>query len=207
MEELSIPCAITEGDRLAFREDSRGGKPLVRVDADQYANLGPTGVAEAAGWLLGWLAEHAPEERTKLVEAIGAAADSAMAEDLAHEARADRDALAAELVEARESLRIRTADRDAAEKDLAAIADAVGLGGTRTRYEGQLLGKVENLIADVSDLRAANRTLTDANRELRAVLAEVPAQREAAAVATFEAVRAAFAGCEVVIRVPEVTRG
>ena len=48
---------------------------------------------------------------------------------------------------------------------------------------------------------------TDANRELRAVLAEVPAQHEAAAVATFEAVRAMFSGCEVVIRVPEVTRG
>lgn len=68
------------------------------------------------------------------------------------------------------------AERDKLANDLGNIADAVGLGGTRTRWE--LLGKVENLIADASDLRAANRALMAERDRDRSELAMVSAVAE-----------------------------
>ena len=244
MEELSIPCAITEGDRLALSEDSRGGRPLVRVDADQYTNLAPAGVAEAAGWLLGWLAEHAPEERIKLDTCHSAAIAESLRVERDH-LKGNLEAMQRKLGEAESNYifaqtnngrnvadviaaldavgapegappdRVRAlaaerdrlkADRDSLEvereklfDDLAAIADAVGLGGTRTRWEGQLLGKVENLIADVSDLRVA---LKRSNADCNTAIAEM-----------HEAKRKSVAYLQMVgelvgaIVRPEVTRG
>lgn len=218
--DLSIKQKENETELRAF---GRGALTVIVYSGDGADReslstvLLPAGVAEAAGWLLGWLAEHAPEERAKLLDGLHgpiAALDAVGAPE-----GAPPDRVRALLTTANAGLAARCvaaeAERDKLANDLGNIADAVGLGGTRTRWEGQLLGKVENLIADVSDLRAANRALMDELVERRAegerhYLELGAARREADQCLDFVAdavAQALRSGGKVAVTWPEVTRG
>ena len=211
--DLSIKQKENETELRAF---GRGALTVIVYSGDGADReslstvLLPAGVAEAVGWLLGWLAEHAPEERARLGDGLlglAQAQKEALHGDV-QRLTAERDALAEDLRASREahandqSATALEAERrkvDALDSQLAAIADAVGLGGTRTRWEGQLLGKVEGLVADVSDLRVA---LKRSNADCNTAIAEM-----------HEAKRKSFAYLQMVgelvgaIVRPEVTRG
>lgn len=86
MKNLKIPCSFREGDCVELQ----GVGDFVNVSAtcvknEASGNLDAAGVAEAAGWLLGWLAEHAPEERAKL--------DTCHSATIAEAIRVERDHL------------------------------------------------------------------------------------------------------------------
>lgn len=219
MQDIKIHCAADNGDWLALN----GHPDLAAVqsrygDFATYIHLDAAGVAEAAGWLLGWLAEYAPEERTELLsrvadwKAILTGANDALAaagfrsdEPVAEQIRtlaAERDRLRAE----RDSLEVKRKierDRaDAAEEHLNAIADAVGLGGTRTRWEGQLLARVAGMSAHLAEEKRENANL-------RAQLGDALLDKAEGGIAAdrriIADIRAILAGATVTW--PEVTRG